>query len=643
MVPELENTVSTREEWRALVLCGDAGLTRKNPFDLVEYVQPKREFEAAPGEPEPPGSETEDTKDSSLLSEIYDKRQDKKLSKYLKTLKAAKFAAFEQAAQNPLTRLMTFLCEAPLVTKGINEAVEDPEFEEYYIESIKKAELREKIRSGETVKIALPSEVLCLARRSAECEPYDIKTSWTPHDDLYYSRFVDRNMYFDKMRFFVFDILPKNHRNYSYDYIRYLFVMLLMASNDLPAGIVKAGRVYSLGCEDDEQAFRHLFGVYDAKLNATVENIELQIKEIKSRQQERLSDQEAESIFCSSITIPVQPDQSVNEGALYADAKAYGLSEDCAKDEYGVWSEQLKGSEKTLKLLLKQPRRALKKATSDIHRLNEGDCDKALVLNEFQVEDIEEHIANEELLMVGTHTVSVFDTESFDRKMKACDAEINKKIDTRMTKEKTLAVGAVVLLLYLAGFLPLLFGNMAKKNSIVASLLIILCAVFLLAAVLFVCLFFLRGALKKLIRKFNAVMQSINAEISDAMTQFSVYLSHACNIMRGYSVLKYRDRNELPDTIAVRILKKHIADIRTRQSQAHDMLGKFSVQPDTADAASQACYEYDFTRATEYPYPLPYKKEDARRIEFLQRGNFIIVPFNLVRRITMKREEIYDE
>ena len=145
-VPELAATVSRHSRWRLIVVCGEEGLTRKNPFDLVSYAAPQW----------PDGMEQ---------------------AVYLKLRRQAKFAAFEQAARNPLTKLMTWLCQSPTITSGRNQAEElDPEFGEYQAEIRKKEELRQQIRREETLEITLPSEILCVARRCYQEAEYDLGT-----------------------------------------------------------------------------------------------------------------------------------------------------------------------------------------------------------------------------------------------------------------------------------------------------------------------------------------------------------------------------------------------------------------------------------------------------------------------------------
>ena len=110
VLPGLYDAVRHREEWRALIVCDDGGLQSKNPYERAFYTPPRRKDFASEEE-------------------------------YLAEVRARKFAAFEEAAKQPLVRLTAWLTDRPTVTKGKNNWLHrDPEYAEY------RAELEEKER-----------------------------------------------------------------------------------------------------------------------------------------------------------------------------------------------------------------------------------------------------------------------------------------------------------------------------------------------------------------------------------------------------------------------------------------------------------------------------------------------------------------
>lgn len=615
-VPKLAQCVAGHQEWRAVVVCDEQGLDHKNPFDIVPFQMPPYD----PGRPE----------------------EDAPQHTYLDRLRQAKFQAFEQAARQPLTRLMTHLCESPLVTRGKNNASDDPDFAEYLAESIRKQELRQQIIGEEKLNFSRPQEVICIAKRTYCPQESDITTAWTPNEDIQYSRFYDWNLYFDKMRYLFFDILPKEHRDYGFEYIKFLYVLLIFSCNETPSGALKPNRVFRLGCENNEQALRMLLAQYDAKLANTSDLLTQHIQQIQSTEKARLSDRDAKQIFCANINVPVLFSQEIDRTDLYSKPEELGLATDCPEDEDSKWTGTYMTSRRTLQRLLKQPRRALKSAVTDLRRLNQVDLDRAWNLNEFQVEDVQEYTHEEELNMVTTDTPDFFHMDKYEGEMEEHSKAIHRKIETRMTKGTTVALGLTVLVLYLLGFLPLLLSNFSEDESRFWTLILMGGAAAALVVVGVICLFCLRSALRKRFRDYNDLMGRISMDLDHSTAQYSHYLSHACNMMRGFQVLNFRNQSGDPDSQKVRVLKKHMTDIRRIREELREVFGVYVDSWTVGEAEQVGAYTYDFTRTVDFSYPVPYTEGMRRQIEFLQPGSTIQVPVDFINRITIRREELYD-
>lgn len=619
-VPHLQETVARCRQWRAVILTDESGLERKNPFQMVDFTPP----------PFTPLAEIED-----------EEAVDQHRRAYLEVLREGKFQAFEQAAEQSLTRLVTYLCAGPLVTRGRNDAAaSDPDFAEYLAESMRKQELREQIIAGETLNFSLPAEVVCVARRTHTLQEYEVNTSWVPHEDIQYSRFYDWNLYFDKMRYLVFDILPKAHQDYEFDYIRFLYAIMILASNDTPSGVLRPNRVFRLNCENDEEALVELLSRYDAKLAQTGTVISSKVNEALGAEKPRLSDRDAKMIFCSNINVPVTVSKEFDRSGLYAWPGTIGLSTDCPREELGDWDRTYNGSRKTLIGLLKQPRRAIKSAAADMRRMNHVDLNRACALNEFQVEDVKEYTGGEELSMVSVEPPNLYDTERYETDMAESNKKVHRVIETRMTRKTTLALSGAILGLFLVGFLPLVFTNLADFGQSLWALLVMGGGLVLLAAVCLICLFCLRRPLREEYRSFNRVMQGISDEVDGSLNQYSRYLSHACNVMRGFSVLNFLERREDPAGARVRVYRKHLADIQRTREELREIFGSYVT--DRVEAEQVEPYPYDFDRAVDFPYPIPYTEAMKCQIEFMQPGNCVQVPVRFVKRITVRREELYD-
>lgn len=608
-VPDLTATVSRHERWRAIVVCPEERLESKNPFDVVSWTPP--------ADPDP---------DRPLAAR----------------LRQADLEAYAQASTKPLARLMAHLCRFPLIDRRSPADQADPDFAAYQARIDRKYQLYCQMRGEEKPEIELPEEILCMAKRTLQDEKYDIDTSWVPHIDNQYSRFYDRNLYFDKMRYVLFDILPRSHRNYTYDYMRFLYALLILANYDAPRGALRPNRVYNLECRNDEQALCRLVMSYDEKLKATDAVIEKEIRQLLAEEKKRLTDDEAETIFCTEITIPVAVEDTFDRQTLFADRSGYGLARDCPADEASAWSTGYRSIVKALHKFLKQPRRAVKKAGEEMRRISVVDTDKVKRLNSFQKEDIREYIANAETEMAAMQTTDLYDTGAFEAEMASASDDVEKKIGTRMNKKPTVILGAVSIALFLLGFLPLLLRNGASDDAASVSVLMTVLAVAVFAAAGFVCLLFLRYALIRRISAFNGVMRGICNRVFGGMEQMGRYLSCVCSVMRGFSALNYDEENEDEQTLQIRIRNKHRRDIAKARAELEDVYGGYLDGEAVPESVLSEPFAYNFSRCTEFAYPMPFTRGGERTIEFMQPGYEIAVPVDFVKAVTVTMEELYE-
>ena len=311
------------------------------------------------------------------------------------------------------------------------------------------------------------------------------------------------------------------------------------------------------------------------------------IGEIQSQERERLSDRDAKQIFCANINVPVTFSQEIDRKGLYAKPEKLGLSTDCPTDERNAWDGSYLTSHRTLQQLLKQPRRALKSAVTDLRRLNQVDLNRAWSLNEFQAEDVAEYTSEEELRMVSTVTPDLCDIGRYQTAMADHCRNVHRKIETRMTRKTTVALGVTSLVLYLLGFLPLLSGNFSSPEHRLWALVSWAAAPCCWPRWPW-CACFSSGRPAPAVSRLQRLMYGISLELDNSSAQFSQYLSHACNMMRGFSVLNFRAQSGDPDALRVRVLKKHMADIRRAREELRSVFGPYLCQceldnPDAVD------------------------------------------------------------
>ena len=655
MVPTLANQVGRRKEWRALIVCDEEGLEQQNPFDLVKNLPGKFEgptrgmtkdaVEHLENEAQKNKSDADELDKLKTVEQDMQYIYSEEYNAFLQQEHKKKLKAYEEAAQKPLTRLVTFFCDMPTVTKmdDSKAAQGDPDYTRYIVEHLRKSELRREILDDEKTETSQPTEIVCLAKRTYVSAEKEFDTVWSSHTEQEYSHFYDRNMYFDKMRYLVFDILPKSQRDYMFDYIRFLYAMILLASNDIPKGCLANERVYRLECENDERALCQLLQTYEAKLNVTKETLNQNIQKILEKKPRVLTDKEATRIFSAQINQPVVFGEDFDEKALYARARKVGLSNGCPKDENVLWEEEYRRSQKGLQQMLKQSRRALRRAAAEARVEQDFRLDRAELLTDYQLEDIQERTDKNELDMLRTETTDLYEEGAYMDQFEEADQKVKRKIEDRMFTGTTIGLGLAACFAFLLGFFTIFVTN-SKSNAFnfITSLIILGVAAGAFVVTAVVVLFFLRRGLTTRFRKYNNTMHDISGQVYGAMGKYSKYLTHMSNVRRGYGVLNsIQDRHD-PDMDRVTLFQKHIADIEVAKDSVKEVFGQYMVGTAMVDLDELFPYDFNFSIPTEYKYPLPYSEGTARKITFIQAGVYAIVPVEFVKRIMVRREELYE-
>lgn len=630
-VPELNDTVAREKNWRAVIICDETGLHRKNPFLTVPLSLPKQK-------------EDEDT------------------GEYLEKTRELKFAAFEQAAKQPFTKLVTYLHKDPLIS-GVSidipqfsqEEAEDGEkildyaarrdylqYNEYLAEAKEKERLRAQIRDGSVLRAALPKEVICIAKRTYTERGDEIRSSWSSSQLRPYSRFYDWNLYFDKMRYLVFDILPKSDNSYTFDCLRFMNAVAILASNDTPSDALQPNTVYRLICDVNEDALQTSICTYDAKMSVTADSLLKKIQDIKTAEKPRLTDAEAQKLFCVStpISVNVPPDTMLD--GLTVSPENIGLATDCPEDEATAWTIGFRNSQKAFLHFMKQPRRSLKQAAEDVHCREYANFRQIPRLNEFQLEDIREHTQDEELQMISTDTCSLYDVDGYLKELSSAGEKVKEEIGIRMRKKQTVAIGAAVLLCCLICFLPMLFSNVNSAKAFGFSLLLTVAFLAIAALTAWVVLLCIRAVLKKRYGDYNNTVMGIRSRVNSSMQQYAACMTHSCNVLRGNSVINYRTKAGDPDRKEILVLRKHISDIEESRSELYSIFGMYLREKKHVKVSAEDCYDYDFSRPEDYEYPIVFSEAQATQVEFFQPDAYVSVPIDFVRRMSAGREELYD-
>ena len=667
-VPELLNAVGRTKEWRAVIIhsTSDEQKKQQNPFDENNYD----EIAVLKKPAENPQGRTSIDENTGLekpddnLNDVWQEWENAWVE-YYEDLAEAKNIVYSRAINQPLTRLTTWLCFRPTeyVLRDVNNSLNTSEWAlrelskregvgqtnnriELKERELYKSELRlkEMIRRAlvgkDSINIAHPTEIYGISERITENGFFSPDNYWVVHSNNDYSEFADRNLYFDQMRFMVFDVLPQSHRNYRSDYIRFLYAVLVFSSNPMPASVMQARRLYLLDLENDDTPLNIMATSYEKKLTSTIEVIENEIDRIKADVPGELTDKEAAALFLVPTDVPITLDQNCNMD-IVDESEHYGLASDCPDNELKKWSSYYSTIKKEMAYIIKQHAQSIRKSVKKIGYFSEVSGENVYRLNSFQMDDLREYTENEENEMFNMPLPDIGDSSIYMKPVNEKYKKVEKIMETRMNKISEIVLGIVVLLLFFLSFLPLLFSNMATRQSTRTAVAMILIMLAIVLIIMIVTLIVLRIPLVSAITDFNDEVTSALGRIRNTMNSFSKYFSAICNVRRGNAALYYHETH--PDEFAksIRIRKKHEEDIRKKRAVLLENYSDYILDRTYYDDDMIRPYDYDFNLKREYEYPAPFLAGDFRQVDFLMTGNKVEVPSSYVKRITLKMEDVY--
>lgn len=692
MVPDIYDIVEFQKEWRAIVL-NSSNIDKINPFDFTEYsdlceykecvdwcyLKERRNgrltsYEKAVDNPlvklttalcEMPKIKSVVSDDDfqalisgdmqtyefmikSQLSEINCRETAKRLERFQRET-LAKFVDDQdidkliKCIENAdVTGIIDIIPAEDIIRFikffGVDPTFYDPELSECMIENTKKVALLNKLYENFSMKDKLPVEVVCLSPRTFDFENFEMDVKWNDRDELEYSRFADFNLFNDKLKFLLFDILPEDNKQYKFDQIKMLCLLLLIANNDVPQGSMNANQVYRAEIEFNKDIITDICEKYISKLRSTEMLLHDVEKQLEHDFIDSIDDKTAERLFESDVKISVKVKDDIKKTELYAKYNSLGLSGDCPENEAVFWKNQYRDINKKFIKYLREPRRAVKTAVNDgLKKENYIDDDRAVVLSENQSEDVMLHLLEEEHTMNKTITAQIYNTKRYNQQIEEANQEIKRGIAQRMTRSKTLYVCLVALGSYLFGFLPLIIGNLFSPTAIIVGLVITGLMMVAFAGIGIFKLISLRRKLVNRFKHFNYVVSGICGEINRALYGFSTYLSKACNVMRGFSVLEKRESSLSRHK---KILAYHDNKIKEQIGNINDMFSKY-VDIKNLNIVECDPYDFDFTILQDYYYEMP-RVYSSKRIEYMQIGNEIVVPVDYVDSVLLIREELYE-
>ena len=650
-VPGLIDIVGRRKDWKAVIVhnCTEEQAKQKNPFDIVDSNEL---FDLIAPAQNPTDGEDWDAWEESWRS-------------YYEFVSVKKEEIYKQSLTLPLQKLTTWLSFRPAdfvlddvdekndlhewVLNEIREGEVNPlyrleklEREQYRSELKKKEIIRREFIADNTFDIAYPKEIYCISKRTSDNGFFNPESFWNLRSKNEYSDFCDRNMYFDKMRFLVFDLLPSTHKDFRCEKIKFLSTLLIFATNKVPSSTMESRRLYVLECKNDDTPLFTLITSYDKKLAATYEVINNEIERIYSEIPGKLTDKVAESLFCSPMNIDVKLDENCDFDALYSE-ESFALVPSSPEVEVENWQHAFQQVQKSYRNIIRQQRRTVKRGIDNLNLNSELSDVNISRLTMFQLDDIQEYTHHAENAMVESLPPDLAQVSKYEELMQEKSDNVKDSLEKRMSKAVVLVVGVIVLGLTLLSYSPFIVLNLSTGEGTATALRILGIVFAVLVGALFITLIILKLPLMSAVKGFNNTMHYVVDELNENMRKFSRYFSLSCNVRRGYKVQRYAKQNLDEYTKSIRIRRKHQEDIRKKRAELDEMYREFIGGSQYCENTMIQPYDYDFDKKVEYEYAAPFLAGFGRNIDFLEVGNRVDVPSGYIVNISVRMEEIYDK
>ena len=627
-VPDLYNIVKGKKQWRALILNTDsvydyrgaAHPGKQNPFDYTEA-----DPETMPHESPIPvirlthiigGYSTTPVKNFEKGFEFVDEETGEK-----RRVREADLTEEEVHALS--------LQYGDMVTDIYMEK-EEPE--ELYL---RQQALSEKYAFSDI----RPSEILLVATRKKTegSEKARIIESWRNRLEMSSSCFWERNKYPNNCRFLFYDITNSDNSLYTKELTEFWLSVLTLAINKIPASTLQAYRLYRIGVDVSRDKLETGLNLHLNKLDSAYGFIKEQLR----LKPEYSFDEDEELVHRQVVPVAIEKSEGRE---LLVDIKKIGLSSDCPTDEAAFWNEQIRQKKTNLEKYLKAPRRAIDKSANILKAKSEGFLGENYELDRFQLCDLAEILEDLESKILSFDTDNVVDSRKIEEGITKLDKTVKKELSFRMKKKQVVLSGLLALFLCLCGFLPYLIMSARRSSANLPAALALTLGVLAISALGgLIALFLQRSHMIGVMKPINELMRSVAANINNCAAQFEDFFSNICTYMKARSVLDGARLNNENAVSAYSLLGAHKRALRSAMEREREWLSAYGIKRMEEMVPNVTMFFRPEVLPMENSlYYFTANMED-NDIPLNAAGDFITSPYSFVEKLTVEREDIFEE
>ena len=486
-----------------------------------------------------------------------------------------------------------------------------------------------------------PSELLLFAARQVRpaSRPRFTDEDMMNRHESDSSLFWQRNRYPARTRFLVQDCTGPGNARYREDLFKYWMTLLTLALNDFPPGTIEAYKLYRAQAIVSRDMYLKVLSAYYSRLANAKYAADQQIESLREGS---LIDRERENPPDFSHEINVEFQARMDPREMLIEEDHVGLSGDCPDNEILWFNDRVSESRKNVRILLGSTRIELDRKSLEA-RYNTRMFDEQIrELDEYQYAEQEEKLQEIEERLLTFHSMDILPLKKYQKEFADRERDTRADMGQRMTKKRTILTGIVVLLVFLAGFIPDYYLMIRDRIPGWQAAVVTAGGIIILVSVMLVCLRRFRGRIDKDIKGYNAVIERIRENINAARRVYSHYLTDCCSYMRGrYMLNVLRDRT-LISSSGIAVLTDHSYALEGQLHTINDWLKDLSIHKLEGTGASERT-DFDFDippgRNREYYMQL----EEADLTVPLTDGGTCMAPFPFVTGLEVVREAIFDD
>ncbi|MCD7822448.1 MAG: hypothetical protein LUG86_00250 [Oscillospiraceae bacterium] len=604
-VPELYDLISSKKEWRAIIVCSEPEpkdtkhpATAINPFDYLENAT-REGYDVVDGM----------IKDSEI----------------------------------PLIRLVHLLGGLPAPVPQFTPSIDrrEDKVPQMKYKLMENEEVSEERRAHaewcETHSFdgVPPTEIIIIkARRKsvAKDEYIQMRSSWAVHTEADSSDFWQRNMYPHNCRFLTFDVEEKGVIRKQKDMFKLWTAVLLLARNNTDNDTLQAHRLYNLDIVINEKALAMSLQKAVNKLNIAKHWLSKSLVE-----DEKKDDDVVTEIPDYSVDVPVSF-QLPQASSISFNSSEYGLTGGIGSDDFTNWKQYTDASRRELRTLTKSVDRTLDQAAGRLRDKCEYMKPEVEQLTEYQEEDMRNSLdsvyhdifTEQEGLPEGLSNI--------DEELDEADNNVRQKIVERITGRQAAFAIALSCLAFAICLLPwFILSPSPLKTGLVIALTAAAIAVGGAAVLLTQRAKFI-GVAKKYQQAFSTVL----SELSHNATTYSDFFSSIASHMRGWSYLRIMGENRARKDTAYFFIQKHLKAIELFLEKIDLWRTAMHIN---VDLQSTDIMEYaeDIHDAVDYDRLYSLDEEAESRVPLNDGGLYIKSPFGFVDKLKIEREETYND